>query len=110
MALYAGDTVAIKVQLTDPFSGAPLTGHTVTLDLYVPGRNPKTNTSVRATPDVSGINAAWDGTVVNSDSTTGAYIGYVDSTGFAAGTWSFRATAVGPVYHNMDFGSFKLSA
>src|SRR3954465_102213 len=103
MALYSGDTVAVKVDMQDPFTLEILTGYTVTLDLYSPGRNPKTDLTVRNTPDASGLPAPYD-------TVRGAYIGYVDTTGFIAGTWSYRVVATGPVYHDTEFGTFRLSA
>lgn len=110
MTLFVGDTVAIKVDLLDPFSGAPLTGYTVTLDLYAPPKNPKSDPSVRGTPDVSGITAAYDATVENSAGTLGAYVAYVATTSLAAGKWWYRVTANGSTYHDTEYGNFRLTA
>ena len=110
MALYVGDTVGVKVDLTDPFTGEALTGYTVTLDLYGPGKNPKTDPSVRGTPDVADVEAIFDATVENSAGTLGTYIAFVDTDNFTSGTWSFRATASGPVYQDPEYGTFRLTA
>lgn len=110
MTLYVGDTVAIKVDLLDPFTKEALTGYTVTLDLYAPGKSPKTDPSVRGTPDVANVGAAYDSSVENSAGGLGAYVGYVDTTGLAAGTWSYRVTAAGIVYHDTEYGTFRLKA
>lgn len=110
MALYVGDTVAVRVDLLDPFTNEALTGYTVTLDLYAPGKAPKTDPSVRGTPDVAGVVAFYDATVENSAGSLGTYIGYVDTDSFESGTWSFRATASGPVYQDTEYGTFRLAA
>lgn len=110
MTLYVGDTVAVKVDLLDPFTKEALTGYTVTLDLYAPGKNPKKDPSVRATPDVTGVNAAYDPDVENSAGGLGTYIGYVDTDGLEAGTWSYRVTASGSTYSDTEYGTFRLAA
>lgn len=110
MGLFVGDVVAVRVDLLDPFSNAPLTGYTVTLDLYAPPKTPKSDPAVRGTPDVSGVNATYQAGVENSAGSLGAYVAYVDTTGFVSGTWAFRATASGPTYHDTDYGTFRLAA
>jgi len=110
MTLYVGDTVAIKVDLLDPFTKEALTGYTVTLDLYAPGRNPKTDPSVRGTPDVAGVNAAYDASIENSAGGLGAYVGYVATTALEEGKWSYRVTATGSTYHDTEYGTFRLKA
>lgn len=110
MPNYVGDTIAIKIDLLDPLTEAVLTGYTVTLDLYAPPKAPKTDPSVRSTPDVAGVAALYDPDVENSAGTLGAYVGYVDTTGFVSGTWAFRVTASGTTYHDTEYGTFRLVA
>lgn len=110
MPNYVGDTIAVKIDLLDPLTEEVLTGYTVTLDLYAPPKTPKTDPSARTSPDVAGVVAFYDATVENSAGTLGAYVGYVDTTGFVSGTWAFRVTASGPVYHDTEYGTFRLAA
>lgn len=103
MTLYVGDTVAIKVDLLNPFTKEALLGYTVKLDLYAPGKNPKKVPEDRDDVDVADVVATYDADV-------GAYVGYVDTASLESGTWTYRVTASGTTYHDTEYGSFRLAA
>lgn len=104
MALYVGDTVALRVDVSDPFTDETLADYTVQADLYYSaGLNPRTNPDIREDGDVKNVAFAWD-------ATHGAYLGYVETTGFPAGTVYVRVRVDGPVYKNVEYSSFKITA
>lgn len=102
MALYVGDTVALRVDVSDPFTDELLSEYTVHADLYYSaGTNPRTTPAIRESPDVAGVPFAWD-------TTHEAYLGYVDTTGYPPGTIYVRLRVDGPVYKNVEYSSFKI--
>lgn len=107
MASYVGESIGVRGTATDPFSGAALTGpdYSASADFWVPGGNPRTDESLRATPDVTNVAMAWD-------SALGAFVAYVqtDVAPWVAGKWSYRVTITGVNYTNWEYGTFSLKA
>lgn len=112
MTSYTGETVGIKCDARDPFTGAHLTNasYVATVDFYTPVKAPKTNLTDRAAPDVADISMTYDATVANKDGTLGAWILYQSTLGapWIPGKWSYRVTVIGGNYDNFEFGAFTL--
>lgn len=109
MAIYVGEGVVLTLVVTDPLLDTPITsGITVTLNFYAPGKNPSTTPADR-TADEGPLSMTYDSSVVNADSTTGAWKVTADTTGWAAGKWWYQAEVAG-AYNAWVYGSFKLVA
>lgn len=109
MAIYVGEGVVITLVVTDPLLDIPITsGITVALTFYSPPKNPSTTPADR-TPDHGPVSMTFDSTVVNADSTTGAWKATVDTTGWEAGKTWYQAEVSG-AYNAWIYGSFKLVA
>jgi hypothetical protein len=106
VAAYVGDTVALRADVTDPFSGEVLPDYDVLGDIYTSGVNPKTTPEIREQAEVKDVAFTWNPLIGDS----GAYVGFVDTDGFPPGTIYVRIRVTGPVYDNVEFGSFRLTA
>lgn len=111
MALYVGETVAIRIGATNPFTGDPLTpddGYSCKVDVYQPGVNPKTTPAVR--DDAASQLASGLDTVYDTDQQ--AYFAFVSSAGWdltATSQLWYRGTLIGPEYNNVEFARFRIS-
>lgn len=116
MASFVGETIGIKADPRDPFTGVKLTdvaGYDAFVDFFAPGKNPKTNVADRATPDVADVPMVYDATIVNAqDNSLGAWVLHQPTTGapWVAGRWWFRVSVSSAEYDNWEFGSFVLKA
>lgn len=108
MAIYVGESVTVIAAAVNPVSGAVISDATGVAEFYAPGKNPA-KTPADRTPDAGPVPLVFDATVSNKDGTVGAYVGYVETTGWAAGKWTFKATLSGS-YDTWEYGSFSLSA
>lgn len=111
MVAYVGDTVAVKVAATNPFTGDPLTpddGYSCLVDVYQVAVNPKTTPAVRD-DDTQKLAIALN-TIY--DATQQAYFAFVPTNGWTLTAptqiW-YRGKLVGPEYNNVEFARFKLS-
>lgn len=91
MAIFVGEGVTIVCAASDPATQQPITTATASVDFFAPGKNPISVPGDR-TPDHGPFDMTYDATVVNKDGTKGAYIASIDTTGWAAGKWSYRVT------------------
>lgn len=108
MANYVGEGLTILCAATDPATGAPITADTGEVEFYAPGKNPAAIPADR-TPDQGPFSMGYDATVVNRDGSFGAYIGYVDTTGWAAGKWTYRVKLVG-AFASWEYATVVLKA
>lgn len=108
MAIYVGEGVTIICVAKNPVTGAVISNATASLDFFAPGKNPAKVPADR-TVDEGPVAMSYDATIVNTDGTTGAYIAFVDTTGWAAGKWAYRVT-IESAYESWEFGTFKLGA
>lgn len=101
MTLYVGEAVTIRATATNPITKAVISDAVAVADFYAPGKNPKLNPADRIIdkPQVSLV----------YDPAAGSYLGYVDTTGWVEGRWSFKVTLSGS-YDSWEYGSFALKA
>lgn len=104
---YVGEAIAVVAQAVDPNTKAQITDAAAEVEFYAPGKNPAKNPDDR-TADKGPLPMVWDADVVNKDG-TGAYIAYVDTSGWASGKWAFKVTLSGS-YDSWEYGSVKLEA
>lgn len=101
MAIYAGETVALRAQVVDPFTGLPLQGDTAEVELYAPGKNPARNPADRVV-DVGPAQATFEANI--------GWVAYVPTDGFAAGRWTYRFRVVGSSFDTWEYGTFQVKA
>lgn len=118
MALYAGEAVRIRAQVTDPDTQAPFVldedgSISATLELWSPGKNPAKDPEIRDAPD-HGPAPMGEFRPEQSDfvvfvHTRGAGI-EADPTGakWEPGKWSFRVRITGNAFVNWEYGSFTI--
>lgn len=99
MAIYVGETVAVRGVATDPFTKEPLVDLTGSVYLYAPGKDPKKVPDDR-TPDAGPFAVVYD-------AEAGGYLATVPTAGLVGGKWTFKLQLTG-VYDGWEYGSFKL--
>lgn len=114
MASFLGESVGVKADPRDPFTGAKLTaagGYEAYVDFFAPGKAPKTVPADRVAPDVANVAMTYNATIVNEkDSSVGAWVLYQPTEGapWVAGKWWFRVTVTSSSYDNWEYSSFVL--
>lgn len=108
MATYVGEGLAIFCEATDPVTGLAITDATAIVEFFAPPKVPAKVTTDR-TVDEGPFDMSYDDTVENKDGTTGAYVAFVDTTGWAGGKWSYRVTISG-AYESWDYATITLTA
>lgn len=107
MSIYAGEAVTVKVQAVDPLTNAIISGGVVgKVEFYAPPKDPKNVVADRVV-DKGPFALAFNATAINKDGTVGAYVAFVDTTGWAPGKWNYKATLTGS-YNAWEFGSVVL--
>lgn len=99
MPLYVGEAVTIKATATDPLRNTLISDASAVADFYGPGKDPKGNPADR-TADKEQITLLWDAAL-------GVYLGYVDTTDWDPGKWSYKVTLTGE-YDSWEYGTFTL--
>ena len=124
MALYAGEAVRVRAQITDPDTGSPFVvadgdhDPTATLALWAPGRNPVKDTEIRNGAVGTPEGPDHDGEMVYRPETSD-FIVFVHTRGagidsapdgqkWEPGKWTFRVRVTGNVFTNWEYGSFAL--
>lgn len=108
MAIYSGEGITVIMAAVNPVTGAVIGTGDASVAFYAPGKNPKTVVADR-TPDEGPFAMSFDATIANKDGTSGAWVAYVDTTGWDAGKWSYKAELTG-AFSSWEYGSFKLGA
>lgn len=105
MALYVGEAVRIRAVANDPDTGEVLDPppSAVYVELWKPERNPASDPSVRATPDVPRVDMDY-----RADENDFIVFVSTEGTPWEPGRWSFRVTIEGDDYTNWEYGSFRL--
>lgn len=106
MAIYVGEVVTIICAATNPVDGSVISDATGAVEFYAPGKNP-VKTPADRVADAGPLPLAFNASVTNKDGSTGAYVGYAETAGWAPGKWTFKATLTGS-YDTWEFGSFTL--
>lgn len=107
MTIYTGEAVTIIVSAVNPVDGSVISDALGTAEFYAPGKKPKSVPSDRV-PDADSIGLVFNPDYQNRDGSTGAYIGQVDTAGWAPGRWTYKAILSG-VYDSWEFGTFTLA-
>lgn len=108
MAIYVGEVVTIICAALNPVNGTVISNATGTAEFYAPGKNPARVPADRVL-DEGPVPLTFDATVTNKDGSLGAYVGYVETTGWGPGKWTFKATLTGS-YDTWEYGTFTLAA
>lgn len=98
--MYVGEGLTIKAAASDPLREQTIIDAIAACEFYAPGKNAKDVPADRV-PDYTLT------LVYNSD--LSLYVGYIDTTGWAAGKWQFKVTLSG-AYDAWEYGSFHLKA
>lgn len=100
-----GDTIVIQAVASDQITLQYVTDPTVTVYFYNPNKNPRTNDTDRANPDVT-VTAVYDADVNGFLATTTATGNLV-----TGGVWTFRVVFVGTssTYQQTEYGEFVLN-
>lgn len=85
--MFAGQKAVLQLRATDPVTGRILTDVTATVYLFAPPKNPESNPGDRGSPDHT--------VPLTYDSVSRYYLGSLDTTGYAAGTWWLQGTVLG---------------
>jgi hypothetical protein len=103
MALYVGEAVRIRSQALDPQTDEPLDPAPTSgvVDFWEPGKNPKTDATVRANPD-------YQNATMTYRATQDDFVLDQDTTGWPVGKWTFRVTMTGSTFTNWEYGTFAL--
>lgn len=104
MTIYVGEAVRIRSVITDPDTGEVIgdpAPSSVVVSFWSPGRNPIRNASIRNAPDKGPF--TLDFRVDEKD-----WVAYVDTTGWAAGKWSFRVTVTRSGRLNWEYATLTL--
>lgn len=99
MTTYVGEVQAITVLATDPVTLEAITDLTGQVEFYNPTKNPKLVVADR-TPDHT--------LSMTYDTVRARYVAFADTTGWAAGKWSYRVSLSGSVFNNWEYGTFTL--
>lgn len=108
MAIYVGESVTVIAAAVNPVSGLVISDALGQAEFYAPGKNPAKVPADR-TPDQGPVPLTFDPKVTNKDGTSGAYLAYVETGGWAPGKWTFKATLSGS-YDTWEYGTFTLVA
>lgn len=108
MTIYVGETLTIIGAAVNPVTGLVIADATGEVEFYAPPKNPAKVPADR-TLDEGPFPVTYSATVVNKDGTTGAYVGYVVTTGWAPGKWTYKVTLTG-TFDTWEYGSFTLVA
>lgn len=108
MTLYVGEAITVACYAKNPVTGIVISDADATADFWAPGKNPAKVPADRDPVDNTAA-MSWNALVQNDDGTLGAYIAFVDTTGWDAGKWAYRVTLAG-AYDSWEYGSFKLEA
>lgn len=107
MTIFVGEAVTIVCAAINPLTATVISDATGQVDFYAPGKTPKTVPADR-TPDHGPFPSLFDASVLNKDGSLGAYVAYVDTTGWTAGKWSYKVTLTGS-YDTWEYGQFALA-
>lgn len=101
--MYVGEALAVRIAAQDPFTREPISpdGITVTVEFWEPGDSPRTDPTVRDSPDKGPYAASYE-------TARDAWMLYVSTDGWVAGTWAYRATVEGGSYLNWTYGTVRL--
>lgn len=108
MAIYVGEGITVVCAAKNPVTQTAITDAIAVVEFYAPGKNPAKVTTDR-TVDEGPFAMTYDETVVNSDGTKGAYIAFVDTTGWVAGKWTYRCVLAG-AYESWEYATVRLDA
>jgi len=108
MTIYVGEAVAIVAAAFDAVSNEVIGDATAHAEFYRPGKNPAKVPADRVV-DQGPVELTFDADVANKDGTFGAYVGYVDTSGWAPGKWTYKATVTG-AFDTWEYGTFALVA
>jgi hypothetical protein len=108
VTIFVGEAITVVCAAVNPLTGLVIADANGQVEFYGPGKQPKTVPGDRVA-DQGPVAVTFNATVANKDGTVGAYVAYVDTTGWAAGKWSYRVTLTGS-YNTWEYGSFTLAA
>jgi hypothetical protein len=101
MTLYVGEAITVRCDALNPISGAVIDDALAHVEFYNPLKNPIKVPEDRV-PDKGPFEMVFD--PANS-----AYVGYVDTSGWTPGKWTYRVTLSG-VYESWEYATFRLVA
>lgn len=107
MAIYAGETIRIKVKALDPETGSPLDPAPNSAEVsfwHQDTGDPSKNPAVRDTPDHGPYSMVYDAELdafVLYQTTDGA-------TPWQAGKWYYQAKVTGASYETWEYANFKI--
>lgn len=108
MTIYVGESVTILVAAVNPVTNVVIADATGRAEFYAPPKNPAKVPADRVV-DHGPVTLTFNAAVANKDGSLGAYVGFVDTSGWLPGKWSFKATLTGS-YDTWEFGTFNLVA
>lgn len=108
MTIYVGESVTILVAAINPVTNAIIADANGQAEFYAPPKNPAKVPADRVL-DHGPVALVFTPAVLNKDGSLGAYVGYVDTTNWLPGKWTFKATLTGS-YDTWEFGTFTLVA
>ena len=108
MTIFVGEAITVVCAAVNPLNGGTVISDAVgQVEFYVPGKAPKPVPADRVA-DFGPVAAQFDATVINKDGSLGAYVAYVDTTGWVPGKWSYKVTLTGS-YDTWEYGQFALA-
>ena len=107
MTIYVGEGITVLGAAVNPVSGLVISDALAEVEFYAPGKTPQRVVADRIA-DFGPVAMTFQSTVANKDGTFGAYVGFVDTTGWVAGKWSYRVKLSGS-YGSWEFGTFALA-
>lgn len=107
MTLYVGEALRITSKALDPVTEEPLNPQpdSGAVDFWAPGKNPRTDETVRDAPDVANVALVHD-TATNEWTATVS----TNTAVWAPGRWSYRITFTGVGGQNWEYGTLRLRA
>ncbi len=109
MTIFVGEAVTIKASATDPLRGGTvISDATGEVEFYAVGDDAKNDPTAR-TSEHGPFPLTFDAAVVNKDGSLGAYLAYVDTTGWVEGKRLYKVTLTGS-YDTWEYGSLSLKA
>jgi hypothetical protein len=109
VTIFVGEAITVVADARNPARASVVISDAMAqVEFYAPGSNPAKVPADRVVTQ-GPFPMAFDSAFTLKDGTLGAYVGYVDTTGWPAGRTPFRVTLSGS-YDSWEYSSFNLVA